>query len=116
MWWRWSATTLTRLRNAGRLAINQLIYAEVSASFDDPSDAARALVPTDYARLDLPWEAAPLAGQAYTAYRRGGGTRRSPLPDFYIGAHAQVSGLTLVTRDARRYRTYFPDVNLVTPP
>ncbi len=114
-WWLWSVEALARVRSIGRVAINPIIYAEVSAGFSDPSGLARALPAVDYARLDLPWEAAPVAGRAYRAYRRAGGTRRSPLPDFYIGAHAEVSGLTLVTRDAARYRTYFPSVTLVAP-
>jgi hypothetical protein len=70
---------------------------------------------TDLSRLSLPYEAAFRAGQAFVQYRRQGGDRRSPLPDFFIGAHAEVAGLTLLTRDAARYRSYFPKVKLITP-
>jgi predicted nucleic acid-binding protein len=66
-------------------------------------------------RADLPWEAAFRAGRAFVAYRRAGGTKTAPMPDFYIGAHAQVAGLTLLTRDARRYRSYFPELRLIAP-
>ena len=68
-----------------------------------------------FARLALPWEAAFLAGKAFLDYRRAGGPRRSPLPDFYIGAHAAVAGMRLLTRDATRYRTYFPKLDLIEP-
>ena len=74
-----------------------------------------ASVTTSYERRPLPWEAAYLAGQCFVKYRRRGGSRRSPMPDFYIGAHAAVEGLTLLTRDARRYRTYFPKLKLIAP-
>jgi predicted nucleic acid-binding protein len=69
----------------------------------------------DLVRLPLPYEAGFLAAQAFTAYRRSGGIKRSPLPDFYIGAHAQIEAMRLLTRDATRYRTYFPKVTLITP-
>ena len=73
-------------------------------------------LPVEYYRRDpLPWEAAFLAGRCFVRYRRAAGQRRSPLPDFYIGAHALVSGLTLLTRDARRYRTYFPKLRVIAP-
>jgi predicted nucleic acid-binding protein len=65
--------------------------------------------------VPLPWEAGFLAAKTFVKYRRGGGERRSPLPDFYIGAHAAVSGLALLTRDPARYRTYFPKLDLIAP-
>lgn len=75
------------------------------------------ILPADSFRRDpLPWEAAFLAGKCFLAYRRRGGTCRSPLPDFYIGAHAAVAGLPLLTRDPRRYRTYFPNLQILSPP
>ena len=84
--------------------MNPIIYAEVAAGFERVEDLDAAL-PVDYfRRLPLPWEGAFLAGQCFVKYRRRGGARRSPLPDFYIGAHAAIAGLTLLTRDARRYR------------
>jgi len=74
-----------------------------------------ALRPDIFERRPLPWEAAFLAGKCFLRYRKQGGTRRSPLPDFFIGAHAAVEGLTLLTRDATRYRTYFPTLSLIAP-
>jgi predicted nucleic acid-binding protein len=68
-----------------------------------------------FRRDPLPWEAAFLAGRCFLTYRKRGGARRSPLPDFYIGAHAAVAGMTLLTREAARYRTYFPRLDLITP-
>ena len=95
--------------------INPIIYAEVSINFERIEDLDSAL-PLDFFRRDaLPWEAAFLAGKCFVRYRRSGGTRRSPLPDFYIGAHAAIRGMTLLTRDAGRYRTYFPRLELLTP-
>lgn len=95
--------------------INALIYAEVSVPYANPADLDADLDRLFLDRLPLPYEAAFVAGKAFQAYRARGGTRNSPLPDFYIGAHAQVSGLTLLTRDARRFRTYFPEVDVIAP-
>jgi predicted nucleic acid-binding protein len=92
-----------------------VVYAEVAARFERIEDLEAALPDTYYERQPLPWEAAFLAGRSFVRYRRKGGQRRSPLPDFYIGAHALVAGLTLLTRDARRYRTYFPKLRIVAP-
>ena len=96
------------------MVINPVIYAELAAPFSSP-EQLDALT-TDFRREPLPWRAGFLAGKAFVAYRRRGGTRRSPLPDFFIGAHAAVEGFALLTRDARRYRTYFPSVQLICPP
>jgi len=114
-WCDWSAAMLERAAHDGHLLINPIIYAEVSAGFPRIEDVDEALPPEYYRRVDLPWAAAFLAGQAYIQYRRRGGDRRSPLADFYIGAHAAVAGLTLLTRDASRYRTYFPSLRLIAP-
>ena len=104
------------LRRAARaLAINPLVYAEVSIRFERIEDLEDALPEEDFLRLPLPWEAAFLAGKCFVRYRRRRGPRRSPLPDFYIGAHAAVAGLTLLTRDATRYRTYFPGLEIIAP-
>ena len=114
-WFEWSADRLTDAASAGPIVINPIIYAEVSPRFERIEDLDEAL-PTDYyRRVPLPWEAAFLAGQCFVTYRRSGGERRSPMPDFYIGAHAAVAGLTLLTRDARRYRKYFPTLRIVAP-
>lgn len=92
-----------------------MIYAEVSVGFERIEDLEVALPPHAFRRDPLPWEAAFLAGKSFQQYRRRGGERRSPLPDFYIGAHAAVAGMTLLTRDAAQYRTYFPRLELITP-
>jgi predicted nucleic acid-binding protein len=114
-WGDWSATALARSADDAILVINALIYAEVSIGFQTIEDLEDAL-PTDlYRREDLPFEAAFLAGKCFLRYRRAGGTRRSPLPDFYIGAHAAIAGYRLLTRDAGRYRTYFPTLELIAP-
>ncbi len=97
------------------LAINPIIYAEVSIGFERIEALEEALPTSTFHRLALPWEAAFLAGKCFLAYRRRGGVRSSPLPDFYIGAHASVLGMTLLTRDATRYRTYFPKLQLIAP-
>jgi predicted nucleic acid-binding protein len=97
------------------LTINPIIYAEVSIGFTRIEDLDVALAAPSLQRLPLPWEAAFLAGKCYVAYRKRGGSRSAPLPDFYIGAHASVAGLSLLTRDATRYRTYFPKLRLIAP-
>jgi len=97
------------------LAINALIYAEVSDGFQKIEELERVLPAAIFRREPLPYEAAFLAGKAFLQYRRRGGARTAPLPDFTIGAHAAVSGFRLLTRDARRYRTYFPTVELIAP-
>jgi hypothetical protein len=114
-WLDWSAAALTRAANESVLVINPIVYAEVAARFERIEDLEDALPRGFYERRALPWEAAFLAGQCFVKYRKRGGVRRSPLPDFYIGAHAAIEGLTLLTRDARRYRTYFPALRLVAP-
>jgi hypothetical protein len=113
-WSAWSAEKLERALGQG-LGINPVIYAEISVSFRNEAELAAALDLPDLIRLPLPYEAAFRAGRAFVEYRRQGGHRRSPLPDFFIGAHAEVEGMTLLTRDAARYRTYFPKVKLIAP-
>lgn len=114
----WGPGSLRALQDAaaeGGLVINPVIYAEVSVGYVDPAEI-ESFVPADlFAREDLPWEAAFLAGKAFVAYRRAGGVKLSPLPDFYIGAHAAVRGHRLLTRDPRRIAGYFPGVALVAP-
>jgi predicted nucleic acid-binding protein len=114
-WFDWSAAALARQADEGRLVVNPIVYAEVAARFERIEDLEAALPGDYYARQDLPWEAAFLAGRSFVRYRRRGGQRRSPMPDFYIGAHAVITGMTLLTRDARRYRTYFPKLRIVAP-
>ena len=110
----WSATALENALFDGPVLINPIIYAEVSIAYTSVAELDRVLARLTIERHDLPWSAAYLAGQAFLQYRRQGGQKTSPLPDFYIGADAQVSGFTLITRDARRYRSYFPSLNLLT--
>ena len=114
-WLEWSSGELARAADEGPLFINAVIYAEVSVRFSRIEDLDDALPRADYERLALPWEAAFLAGKAFRNYRRNRGTRTSTLPDFFIGAHAAVARLQLLTRDPSRYRTYFPTVALATP-
>lgn len=114
-WFRWSADALTRAADESTLAINPLIFAEVSIGFAMVEELEQLLPSEDFDRLELPYEAAFLAGKAFLSYKRKGGKRSAPLADFYIGAHAAVAGMRLLTRDARRYRTYFPTVDLIAP-
>ena len=115
-WLDWSSRALARCADEHGLVINPIVYAEVSVGFERVEDLESALPPEIFVRSPLPWDAAFLAGKCFVAYRRRGGERRSPLPGFYIGAHAAVAGLSLLTRDPARYRTYFPKLELVAPP
>lgn len=114
-WQSWSTGKIAEARRSGPVMINQLILAEVAAGFSSEDLLNRALDPGSFRRDVLPWEAAFIAGRAFAAYRRGGGEKTSPMPDFYIGAHALVRGYGLISRDTRRYRTYFPDLDLIAP-
>ncbi|HEX6153636.1 MAG TPA: type II toxin-antitoxin system VapC family toxin [Solirubrobacterales bacterium] len=114
-WGGWSSQVLTELGSEAPLVINAVIYAEVSHRYSRKELLDHELPEDVFIRENLPWSAAFLAGKAYVQYRRHGGHRRSPLPDFFIGAHAAVADLRLLTRDASRYRTYFPTVELIAP-
>lgn len=114
-WEDWSTRAIERQRSQGQIVINQIVYAEMAAGFPLEADLEAALSPVRFVREDLPWEAAFAAGHAFLAYRRDGGPKRSPLPDFYIGAHAAIRGYSLLTRDQNRYRTYFPMLRIVAP-
>jgi predicted nucleic acid-binding protein len=114
-WRAWAGEMLTQCADHGPLVINPIVLAEVSAGFES-YDAVNQRLPEDYlSREALPWEAAFLAARAFVIYRHSGGQRSSPLPDFYIGAHAAVAGHTLLTRDPRRYRHYFPKLRIIAP-
>jgi predicted nucleic acid-binding protein len=115
IWFDWSAATLERCAEEGPIVINPIIYAELAVGFARIEDLDAALPEPDWSRLPLPWHAGFLAGRCFGEYRRRGGTRLRPLPDFYIGAHAAVEGLTVVTRDDARFRTYFPRLDIVAP-
>lgn len=115
VWAEWSSMALEEAGQGGRLLISPIVYAEVSVAFERIEDLDASLPFEAFAREALPWEAAFLAGKAFLAYRRRGGTRRAPLPDFYVGAHAAVRGHRLLTRDRGRFATYFPTVALIAP-
>ncbi len=114
-WLAWSMDALAEAAESGPLWINPIIYAEVSVRFTRIEDLEAALPPQDFGRVPLPWEAAFLAGKAFLAYRRSGGTKTSTLPDFYVGAHAAVADIALLSRDGNRFKTYYPPVRLITP-
>jgi len=114
-WFDWSCHALETAANESTLVINAIIYAEVSIRFERIEELETAIPVSLYRREPLPFEAAFLAGKAFLRYRRRGGARIRPLPDFFIGAHAAIAQYRLLTRDARRYRTYFPSVELVSP-
>jgi len=114
-WQAWSETAVETAASRARLAINPVIYAEISVGFDSIEVLESALPRSLYLREEVPYDAAFLAGKAFLAYRRRGGVRRSPLPDFLIGAHAAVRGYELLTRDAARYRAYFPTLRMIAP-
>jgi predicted nucleic acid-binding protein len=114
-WQAWSDAALSDAADRDEVAINPIIYAEIASGFATMSGLDRHLGAGVFRRLALPYEAGFVAGRAFVEYRRRGGVRTSPLPDFYIGAHAAVSGLSLLTRDARRYAGYFPRVRLISP-
>ena len=115
VWREWSRERLVAAHATGKLVINPIVYAEVAAMFPTQRRLDEALGADRFLREDLPWEAAFGAGRAFLAYRRSGGAKRSPLPDFYIGAHAEVRGYDLLTRDLARYRQAFPALRIVSP-
>jgi predicted nucleic acid-binding protein len=114
-WFAWSASAIERAADNSRLVINPVVYAEASVRFTRVEDLDTALPADMFEREPIPYEAAFLAGKAYLRYRRMGGARRSSLPDFFVGAHAAVAGYRLLTRDAARYRSYYPTVPLIAP-
>ena len=115
VWYDWSASAIEQHAEHAVLMINPIIYAEVSVRFDRIEELEEALPSDMFRREPLPWEAGFLAGKCFLRYRKGGGVRRSPLPDFYIGAHAAIRGAALLTRDATRYRAHFPTLRLLSP-
>lgn len=114
-WAEWSAARIAAAIDEGRAVINPLIYAEVSVGYETAEELEELLPPADYEREPLPYLAGFAAGKAFLRYRRGGGQKRSPMPDFYIGAHAAIAGYRLLTRDVSRYRTYFPTIDIIGP-
>lgn len=114
-WASWSESALARARDDGQVVINPIVYAEVSVGYETIEELDEALPDRDFVREALPYAGGFLAGKAFLTYRERGGTKVSPLPDFYIGAHAAVRSYRLITRDTTRYRTYFPTVELIAP-
>jgi predicted nucleic acid-binding protein len=114
-WWLWSSTALRQAADRATLIINPVIYAETSVRFSRIEELDAVLSAAGLSREAIPYAAAFMAGKVFVDYRRRGGLGRSPLPDFFIGAHAAVAGYELLTRDAARYRTYFPTVRLLAP-
>ena len=114
-WFDWSSEALERTAQANVLVINPIIYAEVSIGYERIEELEAAVPASTFRRDALPYEAGFLAGKAFVRYLRSGGKRATPLPDFYIGAHAAVAGYRLLTRDGTRYRTYFPKLDLIAP-
>jgi predicted nucleic acid-binding protein len=114
-WFAWSSAILADTAEHSRLVINPVVYAEISIRYSRIEDLNEAIPITMVDREPIPYEAAFLAGKAFSIYRKRGGKKRSTLPDFLIGAHASVAGYSLLTRDATRYRTYFPGLPLIVP-
>jgi predicted nucleic acid-binding protein len=113
-WSDWSSAQLEEAFDRGVVVINPIVYAEVSVTFEH-IQALEKRLPPDLEREPLPWEAAFIAGKCFQAYRRRGGMKRSPLPDFYIGAHAAVTGRAVLTRDPARFRTALPGLKVIAP-
>lgn len=114
-WYAWSQAALAAAADGDEIAINPIIYAEIAAGFATIEELDTHLGSGEFRRLPLPYAAGFVAGQAFKEYRRRGGSQTSPLPDFYIGAHAAIGGLRLLTRDPRRYASYFPGVEIIAP-
>lgn len=114
-WFTWSQGALAHHGIRDQLMINPIIYAELAPGFSSRQALDERIEDMSLVRLPLPYEAGFLAGKAFVKYRRRGGAKSSPLPDFYIGAHAESEGLRLLTRDVARYREYFPKVKLIAP-
>ncbi len=114
LWFSWSSEQLAELSEHNTLCINPIIYGEISVRFKTSEELDKSL-PSEILRVSLPWEAAFLAGKSFIQYKKKGGTKASTLPDFFIGAHALTENLILLTRDASRYKTYYPKVRMVSP-
>lgn len=115
IWFEWSSSTLSMCAENGKLWINPIIYAQVSIGFSLIEDLDQVLPKDIFHRAELPWEAGFLAGKCFLKYRKTTGKKTTPLPDFYIGAHATIANLTLITRDHRRFKTYFPKLKIISP-
>lgn len=114
-WFSWSSGQLEHYAELGELCINPVIYAEISIGFDRIEDLEGVLSRDYFSYLDIPYEAAFLAGKCFLKYRRAGGIKNTPLPDFFIGAHAAVERIPLISRDKNRYLSYFPGLRVISP-
>ena len=114
-WAAWSDEALIQVLDEGPVFVDQIVFAEISIGYRTAEACQQALDTRGIERIPIPWPAAFLAGRAFASYKQRGGRKLAPLPDFFIGAHAAVAGLRLLTRDASRYRTYFPTVELIAP-
>lgn len=114
-WLAWSKESFIDALEEGPVLVDQIVFAEISIGYPTPEECEWALAAQGIERVPIPWPAAFLAGRAFASYKQRGGGKLAPLPDFFIGAHAAVAGLRLLTRDASRYRTYFPTVELIAP-
>jgi predicted nucleic acid-binding protein len=114
-WLKWSRQQVTSAIADGPLVINQIIFAEFSFRYALYDEADALLPHEEFRREDVPFMAAFAAAKAFSFYRRAGGAKEKPLPDFFIGAHAMVRGYQIITRDPSGFRAYFPDVELITP-
>lgn|SRR3989338_5462371 len=114
-WYRWSSEQLMKLSEDNELIINQVIYSEISIRFSSIEDLDEVIAEAGLKCENLPWEASFLAGKCFMLYKNNEGSKRSPLPDFYIGAHAAITKRTLLTRDTKRYKTYFNNLEIISP-
>ncbi len=114
-WFEWSSTILEKSARHNQLFINPIIYAEVSIGFQKIEEMEVVLSQAIFKRIPLPWEAAFLAGKAFFQYRKIGGLKTLPLPDFFIGAHAAIEGWHLLTRDTKRFQYYYPKLKIISP-
>ena len=115
IWSEWSSEKLKEFVNNDTLIINSIIYSEVSIGFEEIEQVEALFTPAYFSREPIPWEACFLAGKCFLQYRKKGGVKTNPLPDFFIGSHALVRGYPLLTRDKARYKTYFPRLQLISP-
>lgn len=115
MWARWSIAQLQSASIKSPVVINDVVYAELSARYDSIERLDAFVAEAELTHVRMPKSALFLAGKVFTKYRKAGGQRNGVLPDFFIGAHAAVEGMALITRDTARYRSYFPTLHLISP-
>lgn len=114
-WFGWSAKKLEECADEYPLFINPIIYSEISIGFNKIEELEQCISPSIFKRVSIPWEAAFLAGKMFLKYRKLGGHRTLPLPDFFIGAHAVIENFSLLTRDTKRFKSYYPQLKLISP-